>query len=57
MTITMVIRNGRAGGGAADDDDGLFYLRDLSRQVMNLLVEIGEFLLVNSAPETYIRSY
>lgn len=44
MTITIIVHNGRTGGGAADSDDRLFYLRDISRHIMNLMVEIGEFL-------------
>lgn len=46
MTIAMVVRNGRAGGGAAEDNDGLFYVRDISRKLRNLLLEIAEFLCV-----------
>ena len=46
MTITIIIRNGRAGGGAAEDEDGMHVVRDISRHLMNVLLEIGEFLYV-----------
>lgn len=46
MTITIVIRNGRVGGGAVDDHDNLFHLRETSRQLTSLLMEISESLYV-----------
>jgi hypothetical protein len=44
MTITIVIRNGRVGGGPTEDDDGLFYVRDISRKLMDVLSEVSELL-------------
>jgi hypothetical protein len=46
MTITIVIRSGRAGGGAAEDHDNLFHVRETSRNLMGLLMEISETLFV-----------
>jgi hypothetical protein len=46
MTITVVIRNGRVGGGAADEHDNLFHVRETSRHLMNVLSEISESLCV-----------
>lgn len=48
MTITSVIRNGHAGGGAAEDHDDLFHVRETSRNLMGLLMEISESLFVLS---------
>lgn len=44
MTITIIIRNGRAGGGAAEAEEGMHVARDISRHLMNILLEVGEYL-------------
>jgi len=46
MTITFVIRSGRAGGGAAEDYDDLFHVRETSRSLMSLMMEMSETLFV-----------